>query len=122
MIKRILFTAILLLGLGATARAVDLGGEYAIQGTSPGSDVVYHGQAKVIQQGDVYVVAWRIGEERYIGTGLLLDDSFAVVYEGPGTPAGLVLYKILPNGALTGIYTNLGQTQVGTEAWKPVRP
>ncbi len=121
MIKNTLITALLLLAFSASAWAVDLSGEYAIQGTSPGRDAIYQGHAKVIQQGDVYVVAWRIGEEHYIGTGLLMDDSFAVVYEGQGAPAGLVLYKILPSGELTGIYTNLGQTAVGTEVWKPLK-
>ena len=119
MIKRTLLSTFLLLAFASTTWAVDLTGDYTIHGTSPGRDASYQGQVKVIQQGDVYVVAWRIGEERYIGTGLLLDDSFAVVYEGQGAPAGLVLYKILPSGELTGVYTNLGQTEVGTETWKP---
>lgn len=122
MIKRTLFTVFLLLTLASSAWGIDLTGEYTIEGTSPGRDATYQGQTKVIKQGDVYAVAWRIGEEHYIGTGLLVDDSFAVVYEGQGTPAGLVLYKILPNGELTGIYTNIGQTAVGTETWKPVKP
>ncbi len=122
MIKRTLLTTLLLLAFVSTAWAVDLSGEYSIQGTSPGSSATYQGHSKVIKQGDVYAVAWRIGEERYIGTGLLVNDSFAVVYQGKGTPAGLVLYKIHPSGELTGVYTNLGQTAVGTEVWEPVKP
>lgn len=119
MIKSTLVAALVLLAFAGSAWAVDLTGEYTIQGTSPGTDTTYQGQVKVIRQGDVYVVAWRIGPERYMGTGLRLDDSLAVVYESHGAPAGLVLYTILPSGELTGVYTNLGQTTVGTETWKP---
>ncbi len=103
----------------ATALASDISGRYSLQGTDPGNGGTYHGEVLVVRKDDVYVVAWRIGDQRFVGTGLRVDDGFAVVYESRDTPAGLVLYKILPDGSMTGIYTNLGQTRVGTETWKP---
>ena len=122
MLKKALLTTLLLLATTSLTWASDLAGKYAVKGTNPGHADTYQGEALVVRQGDVYVVAWRIGSQQFMGTGLHVENSFAVVYEGEGAPAGLVLYKIHPNGELTGIYTNLGQTEVGTETWKPVSP
>ncbi len=120
MTKQILFSFILALAFASTTLASDITGKYFLEGTNPGGGGAYQGEALVIQKDDVYVVAWRIANQQFMGTGLRMDESFAVVYEGEGVPAGLVLYKILPDGGMTGIYTNLGHTAVGTEVWKPI--
>ncbi len=122
MFKHALLAAFLLLIIASTAKALDLSGEYSVQGTSSYTGEAYQGHAKVNKMGDVYVVAWRIDNELYKGTGLLLDKSFAVIYEDPESSAGLALYTVLPSGELKGIYTTQGQSAVGTEMWKPIKP
>lgn len=120
--KHTLLAAFLLLIFASTAMALDLSGEYSVQVTSYEDGEIYQGQAKVSRMADVYVVVWNFDDQLYTGTGLLQDNSFAVVYDDPNSSAGLALYKVLPSGELKGIYTNMGQTAAGTEIWKPIKP
>ena len=39
-----------------------------------------------------WAVAWQIGPTRHVGTGILVEDRFAAVYEPPGERAGLVIF------------------------------
>lgn len=120
--KQSLLAAFMLLFIASTGMALDPSGEYSVQVTSYEDGEVYQGQAKVSRMADVYIVVWNFDDQHYTGTGLLQDNSFAVVYDDPNTAAGLALYKVLPSGELKGIYTNMGQTAVGTEMWKPIKP
>jgi hypothetical protein len=98
-------------------------GQYEVRGRGIAQQQPYRGTATVEKAGAAYKVTWQVGRERYIGTGLLDGDAFAVVYgeAGVAAPPGLVLYRIQADGSLLGTYTSLGATQVAPEAWLPGR-
>jgi hypothetical protein len=98
-------------------------GQYEVQGRSIGQQQPYRGIATVEKAGAAYKVTWQVGRDRYIGTGLLDGDAFAVVYGSVGNSVspGLVLYRIQPDGSLLGAYTSLGATASAPEAWLPGR-
>lgn len=113
-----------LASLPAAAAERSISGQYEVQGRGFGQQgQPYKGVATVEKAGAAYKVTWQVGRDRYIGTGLLEGDAFAVVYGTAGTsaPPGLVLYRIQPDGSLLGSYTSLGATQVAPEAWLPGR-
>ncbi|EHJ46015.1 hypothetical protein DFW101_3731 (plasmid) [Solidesulfovibrio carbinoliphilus subsp. oakridgensis] len=120
----ILFLSVGLLVAAMTppgALAADIVGQYTLDGANPGGQGRYAGTALVQKKGDTYVVGWKIGNQELAGTGILEGNSFAVVYiprDAKGAP-GLVLYTLLPGGMLTGKFTNLGGTTLGTETWTP---
>ena len=104
------------------ALAGDIVGQYTFDGSNPGSQAKYTGRAMIEKKGDAYLVGWQIGNQELAGTGILQDNTFAVVYiaRNNKTEPGLVLYTIQPNGMLVGKFTNLGGTSLGTETWTPV--
>ena len=104
------------------ALAGDIVGQYTFEGSNPGSQAKYAGRAMIEKKGDAYLVGWQIGNQELAGTGILQNNTFAVVYiaRNSKTEPGLVLYTILPNGMLVGKFTNLGGTSLGTETWTPV--
>jgi hypothetical protein len=118
-------TGLIVAATGVTtpvAVAADLEGRYAIEGRNPGGQGGYEGQAAVKRQDNVYQVAWKVGQQQYVGTGLRKGDVFSVVYDAPGgdTQAGLAVYEIQDDGTLLGTWTPLGGQNTGTERWTPV--
>lgn len=102
-----------------TAAQMRLEGTYTLRGSNPGSSAVYIGEAVVARRGAVYEVIWQIGAIRHVGTGILVDDRFSVVYQPPGERPGLVIFKLRSDGTLAGIWTALGSEAVGLEVWTP---
>lgn len=105
----------------AWAAERSIAGQYEVQGRGP--QQAYKGTATVERVGATYKVTWQIGRDRYVGTGLLDGDAFAVVYGtvGQSIAPGIVLYRIQPDGSLLGSYTALGAATVAPEAWLPGR-
>ncbi|WP_420244886.1 hypothetical protein [Roseiterribacter gracilis] len=100
-----------------------IAGQYEVQGRLVGQQQPYKGIATVERAGATYKVTWQVGKERYVGTGLLDGDAFAVIYAAVGATAapGLVLYRIQPDGSLLGSYTSMGAQTIAPEAWLPGR-
>lgn len=120
---RTLATAVSFMALIVAAPALaDLEGRYDVEGRNVGGQGSYTGQAAVQKAGNVYNVAWKIGQQEYVGTGIKSGDVFSVVYDAPAqdTQAGLVVYEIQDDGALLGTWTPLGGTKTGAERWTPV--
>jgi hypothetical protein len=122
---RILAVLLLATTMAADAAAAErpVAGQYEVQGRVIGQQQPYKGTATVERAGATYKVTWQVGRERYVGTGLLDGDAFAVVYGAVGTTSspGLVLYRIQPDGSLLGAYTTMGAQTTAPEAWLPGR-
>lgn len=123
-IRRTLLVALLLFAPAAAggdqAARSDLSGTYAVLGRNPDAGAQYHGTVVVQQTGTVYQIVWRIGDrQHYAGTGILRDDTLAVVYQAPGTPPGIAAYQVAADGSLSGTWTGLGAAALGTETWMP---
>ena len=109
-------------------------GNYAVEGTDPGSGAGYTGTVNVKRNGQTYTVAWDIGGTKYIGTGLGAanvkgtptmgpasdqDTAIAVSYIAESS-FGLTFYVKQANGQWKGIWTYGGSAQIGTEVWTPI--
>ena len=87
-------------------------GGYSVQGTnSNGSG--YSGSLNIIQQGQVWQLAWEIGSDAFDGIGISSGNVLAAAYGGAG--CGVALYAIQPNGDLDGIWGVWGNDYLGTE-------
>ena len=104
-----------------TAPALAIEGRYRVDGTNPGGDASYRGEAFVKRTGDTYAVGWQIGAARQAGTGLRTGDVLAVVYQTVGTASfGVASFTIVGERVRDGVWTTFGGTRVGTERWTPV--
>ena len=122
MIRTLCFSVALGLALVAGSQAQtkgDLAGKYLVKGENPGGRGEYRGRAAIRQSGGTYQIVWQIGQSQYVGTGIRLDDNLAVVYASENQPAGVVHYRIEPDGSLMGLWTSIGDSAVGTETWTP---
>lgn len=108
----------LIVAAAASAQAQDIAGTYTVEGTNPGGQGRYAGEAKVEATGPTYQVTWTIGSQAQHGTGLLRDGHFAVVYLVQGQPPGVAAYAVQPDGTLDGTWTGLGGAVVGQEVWR----
>uniref|UniRef100_I2Q7Q3 Uncharacterized protein n=1 Tax=Desulfovibrio sp. U5L TaxID=596152 RepID=I2Q7Q3_9BACT len=122
--RRVLFLALMVVFFvsAVEAWAADIVGQYTLRGSNPGSKGQYTGTAMVERKGETYSVGWKIGNQQLLGTGILKDTSFAVVYTARNSKKapGLILYEILPDGSLVGKFTSLGGTALGGEIWTPI--
>ncbi|HYE52038.1 MAG TPA: hypothetical protein VEB20_20755 [Azospirillaceae bacterium] len=112
-----------LLLLPAAAGAIE--GRYRIDGRNPGeAGGRYGGEVAVAKAGDTYQVAWAVGGQKWVGTGIVTGKVLSVVYGLPTPNGGLAspgvaAYEINPDGTLTGGFALLGTRARGVEAWIP---
>jgi len=106
-------------GASASAQQADVSGTYVLEGANPGEAGHYRGEVSVERTDDTYQVRWKIGGQQYVGTGVLRDGGFAVVYLPAGQAPGIAFYRIMPNGSLSGSWVGLGGTALGSEIWNP---
>jgi hypothetical protein len=116
-----LFTLALLAAAAALpASAQSIGGVYRVEGTNPNGSR-YGGQAQIRLTSDTTCeIAWTTGSTTSRGICMRNGDSFAAGYV-LGNSTGLVIYRILPDGVLDGLWTIAGQNGNGTERLIPIR-
>jgi len=118
-----LFLGVLLLGVcPLTSQAGAVEGTYRIEGRNPAQGGTYSGEAQVKQTGQTFVVIWKIGELRQIGTGIVIDNVFSVVFQSilPGRVAGrpgIAVFQIDNDRITNGIWSTLGDEATGQEMW-----
>lgn len=97
----------------APERAIS--GVYNVSGAM-GTDE-YSGVLTVTNQGDAYNFRWMTNQGSRIGVGIQMEDTAAVTFArtGGGDGCGVVLYKIAPDGTLTGRTARWGEYRFGTE-------
>ena len=105
------------LGLCATAHAEAPVGDFIVRGKNAGDSREYKGQVSVIKSGDTYTVMWRFGGTTYIGTGVEMNNSFAVAFKPSETlQVGLLLLQ-KKDKVWQGKWTQMGAKTVGVETW-----
>jgi hypothetical protein len=84
------------------AQAVDISGKYSVRGTNP-DGTTYHGTLTIRRDGNRYRFDWVISNgDTFRGTGTLNGNTIVVDW-GQKYP---VIYKVGPNGVLTGTWSN----------------
>jgi len=111
-----------LLGLAAMAlpaAAQDLGGEYTVKGTNlDGSS--YKGTAEiVITSNTTCEIRWVTAGRESVGICMPNGNALAAAYV-MGDAVGLVIYRVLDDGTLDGVWTIAGQRGRGTDVLTPV--
>ena len=104
-----------LAGLGlATPAHAQKEGFYNVVGNGPDGSP-YTGTLAMHQVGLAsWQVLWETSVGRYDGYAMSSKDTFAIGFTAGNQP-GLAVYKVLPNGTLTGQWTLIGTAQIGTE-------
>ena len=110
--------SLVFLGLAGTAMARDFGGTYRANGTNfDGSP--YSGTADIrITSDTTCEITWTTGSTSSNGFCMRNQDAFAAGYV-MGDSIGLIIYKIMPDGSLNGIWTIAGKNGAGTEVLTP---
>jgi hypothetical protein len=116
-LRRPLLALALLLALASPALA-QRAGLYNVNGTNP-DGTAYTGVLQLRQVGIVsWLVLWQVGAERIEGAGMSSGNTFAVTYPA-GNTQGFGIYEILPDGTMTGQWTLVGSSGIGTETLVP---
>lgn len=91
-------------------------GTYAVSGSNPGVGP-YKGTLMIVPRGDVYDVAWQIGNLTYAGVGVVVNDTLAVAYTGADRSwMGVIAYRARADGSLEGKWAVQGRAgKPGTE-------
>ena len=109
------------LALVSTAAAANIGGRYRVVGTNlDGSK--YAGTADIAIGSETNcTIVWNTGGQALSGVCMRAPDSFVAAFGAANNGAGLVVYRILPDGTLNGVWTMPGQRGAGTDILTPER-
>lgn len=100
------------------AGAQSIGGAYTVEGANLNGST-YSGEATIDLTSDTTCeIKWVTGSTESIGICMRNGDSFAAGYV-LDEAVGLVIYKVLPDGTLNGLWTVAGQGGSGTEILTP---
>ena len=104
--------------MAGTAAAQSIGGNYDVTGTGL-NGAAYGGTARITLTSETTCnITWKTGSQTFTGICMRNGDSFAAAYVGEGA-TGLVIYKVLGNGTLQGIWTVANANGAGTETLTP---
>lgn len=96
------------------AMAQSIGGTYAVSGTNHDGST-YGGTAEITLTSETTCeIVWTTGSTTSTGICSRNDDAFAAAYVLEDA-VGLVIYKVLPDGTLNGLWTIAGEGGTGTE-------
>jgi len=116
--KNLLVTALFCAVSVMPAAAQSIGGSYSVAGTNfDGSP--YSGTAEITLTSETTcVIEWSTGSTTSQGICMRNDSAFAAGYV-LGDEIGLVVYKVMPDGSLHGLWTIAGKEGNGTEVLNP---
>ena len=104
----------------APVSAQEIGGKYTVQGTNLNGST-YSGEAAITLTSETTCeIVWKTGATEAGGICMRNGDSFAAGYVLEDA-VGLVIYKVLPDGTLNGLWTVAGEGGSGTEVLIPVK-
>jgi hypothetical protein len=96
-----------------------IGGRYSVEGTNL-NGTTYSGEANITLTSDTTCeIEWVTGSTTSIGICMRNDDSFSAAYR-MGEVIGLVIYKVMPDGSMNGLWTIAGNGGAGTEVLRPL--
>ena len=118
--KKILATALLGLCIIAPASAQSIGGSYTVAGTNlDGSE--YTGTVEItLTSGTTCVIHWETSGTKSDGICSRNDSAFAAAYVLQDA-IGLIVYKVMEDGTLDGLWTIAGKEGNGTEVLTPAK-
>jgi len=116
--RRFILAAATLAVFTTAAAADDFSGTYTVRGANlDGSG--YSGEAQItLTSQTTCVIEWTTGSTASSGICMRYGDAFAAGYELNGE-IGLVIYQIMDDGSLDGVWTIAGQSGSGTEVLTP---
>lgn len=118
--KSFILAAAILAATVLSAQAQSIGGNYSVEGTNLNGST-YSGTAEITLTSETTcVIHWQTGSTTSEGICMRNDDSFAAGYVGEGY-TGLVIYKVLADGTLSGLWTIANNGGAGTETLTPIR-
>ncbi|MBL8580791.1 MAG: hypothetical protein JNL61_01015 [Rhizobiaceae bacterium] len=100
------------------ASAQSIGGSYTVSGTNFNGSA-YEGTAEITLTSETTcVIEWVTGGTNSQGICMRNDDSFAAAYL-LGNKTGLVVYKVMQDGSMHGLWTIAAEEGHGTEVLTP---
>ena len=116
--RRLLLAGAALLALAVPAAAQDIGGDYAVEGTNPNGSP-YKGTAKIVLTSETTCeIYWTTGATTSQGICMRNGPAFSAGYV-LGDSIGLVIYQVMDDGSMEGLWTVAGQPGNGTENLYP---
>lgn len=114
-----MFAAGLLISSTLTAQAQAIGGNYNVEGTNL-NGTTYSGTAEIILTSETTcAIKWVTGSTESEGICMRNDDSFSAAYV-MGDITGLVIYKVMQDGSMNGLWTIANNGGAGTEVLTPI--
>jgi hypothetical protein len=114
----IVLATALLAAASVSASAQSIGGSYTVAGTNL-DGTTYEGTAAIALTSETTcAIKWVTGSTESEGICMRNGDSFAAGYVS-GDTTGLVIYKVLPDGTLNGLWTIANNGGAGTEILTP---
>ncbi|HEY8612472.1 MAG TPA: hypothetical protein VIL69_14440 [Roseomonas sp.] len=120
MMKRIAMATLMAAGLALSAAPAQAqrNGVYDVRGVNPDGSA-YTGQMVIQQVGLAsWRVAWQVGEARFEGYAMSAGPVFSVGFTLEQRP-GIAIYQVAPDGGMTGQWTLIGSSAIGTESLTP---
>ncbi len=115
--KAFMLFTIIGLTLAGSAFA-DVAGTYTGSGTNPDGSK-YDTEVVITKTGQSYSVQWYFdGNLGYAGVGIMKNGLFCVGYASPDG-YGVVVYEVMDDGSLEGIWTGPGAQTLGSETLTP---
>ena len=115
---RILLLAGMAMAFAGPALAQDIGGNYAVEGTNLNGSS-YGGTAKIVLTSDTTCgIYWTTGPSTSQGICMRNGNAFSAGYV-MGEAIGLVIYQVMDDGSMQGLWTIAGQPGTGTENLTP---
>ena len=106
--------------LTLTAHAQSIGGRYQVEGTNL-NGTTYSGEAQITLTSETTCeIEWVTGSTSSIGICMRNDNSFSAAYR-MGDAVGLVIYKVMDDGTMHGLWTIAGNGGAGAEVLTPVQ-
>ncbi len=116
--KRALIAAFLFCVSASVGTAQDIGGRYAVAGTNV-DGTPYGGEAMITLTSETTCeIEWMTGATSSTGICMRNQNAFSAGYV-LGDAVGLVIYEVMADGTLNGIWTIAGQPGTGTEILTP---
>ncbi len=116
--KRILTAGLIAIVLATPAAAEGFGGKYKVSGTNFNGSP-YAGEAEIVLTSETTcAIKWTVNGADSTGICMRNGDSFAAAYELQGK-IGLIIYRVMNDGSLNGLWTIAGEEGNGTEVLTP---
>jgi hypothetical protein len=71
------------------AQSGDPTGLYSVEGRNVDAKATYRGEVAISKDGEAFKILWIVGNQQFLGTGILRDGKLAVAFQAQGRMAGI---------------------------------